>query len=76
MGIAWFVVAGRCATHRVFPLWIGVLAGLSGLGGLLTGLLAIATSTKPPAVLDGGSFPLACVVMSSISISSLRNPSQ
>jgi len=76
MGVAWIIVAVRCVTHRVFPVWIGVVAGVSAVGGLVTGLVAIGTSTKPPTIIDAGSFLLACVVMSSISVHSLRRASR
>lgn len=76
MGLAWSILAVRCVTHRVFPVWIGVVAGASAIGGLVTGLIAIGTSTKPPTAIDTGSFLLACVVMSAISIHSLRSTSQ
>lgn len=76
VAVAWAVVAVRCVTHRVFPLWIGVVAGVSAIGGLITGLIAIGTTTTPPAVIDTGSFLLGCLWMSTVSVTGLiRRPS-
>jgi hypothetical protein len=63
---AWIVRGG------VFPVWLGWVAAVSAVGGLVTGLINVGTSSRAPLVIDLGSFALACVFVSGVSIAALR----
>lgn len=56
---------------HLYPLWIGWVALVSAVGGLVTALMNIGTSTRAPFVLDTGSFVLSCVVLTAVSVVSL-----
>jgi hypothetical protein len=67
-------IAGTCIIReRILPGWLGWVAVVSAVGGLVTGLVNVGTSTRAPLVLDFGSFALACVFFSGVSIVALRD---
>jgi hypothetical protein len=66
--VALLAVAVRIARTAVFPRWLGAVAAVSAVGGAVTGLMSLATDVRPPVLLDLGSFLLACLFMTGVSV--------
>jgi hypothetical protein len=75
MGTVLLLGGSRSIRTGVFPRWLGWIAIVSAFAGVATALTSLGTSTRPPAVLDVGSFLLAAVWCSGISIHAVvRSP--
>jgi hypothetical protein len=61
-------VGTRTIRQGIFPRWLGWIAVVSAAGGAVTGLMNIGTSTRAPVVIDFGSFLLACLFLSGVSV--------
>jgi len=66
--IALLLAGARTIQRGVFPRWLGWVAVVSALGGLVTALMNLGTSTRAPLVFDFGSFLLTCVWLTGISV--------
>jgi hypothetical protein len=72
IAVALLIAGERSIRGRLFAPWLGWVAIVSAVGGLVTALLEIGTSATAPAALDFGSFLLCCVFLSGVSVSALR----
>jgi hypothetical protein len=63
VGTITLLLAGaRTIQYGIFPRWLGWIAVVSALGGIVTALMNLGTAAQaPPAVLDFGSFLLTCL---------------